>query len=34
LFIRQGKVQPLSVTTGLYERPVLGTSGGMVSGLV
>src|SRR5688572_22506859 len=31
--MRQGQVQPLSVTTGLYGRPVEGTSGGMVSGL-
>ena len=32
--MRQGSVQPLSVTTGLYGRPVLGTSGGIVSALV
>src|SRR5881396_2545782 len=32
--MRQGRVQPLSVTTALYGRPVLGTSGGIVSGLV
>jgi hypothetical protein len=30
-FIRHGKVQPLSVTTGLYGRPELGTSGALVS---
>src|SRR3989338_1166897 len=30
-FMRQGKVQPLRVTTGLYGRPVVGTSGGAVS---
>src|SRR3989344_5079347 len=31
--MRQGSVQPLSVTTGLYGRPELGTKGAMVSGL-
>jgi hypothetical protein len=30
--MRQGKVQPLSVTTGLYGRPELGGSGGCVLG--
>ena len=33
-FMRQGAVQPLSVTTGLYGRPVVGCSGGAVSALV
>ena len=33
LFMRHGSVQPLRVTTGLYDRPELGTSGGMVVGL-
>jgi len=32
--MRQGKVQPLSVTTGLYGRPFGGASGGMVLGVV
>ena len=32
--MRHGSVQPFSVTTGLYGRPVDGTSGGIVSGLV
>jgi len=31
--MRHGKVQPLRVTTGLYGRPLEGSSGGMVSGL-
>src|SRR3989344_4217232 len=32
--MRQGSVQPLSVTTGLEGRPELGTRGAMVSALV
>src|SRR5512145_899697 len=32
LFMRNGRVQPLRVTTGLYGRPALGASGGAVAG--
>src|SRR4051794_18762434 len=31
LFMRQGRDQPLRVTTGLYGRPLGGTSGGIVA---
>src|SRR5688500_8481094 len=30
-FMRQGSDHPFKVTTGLYGRPVLGTSGGAIS---
>src|SRR4051812_31326388 len=31
-FMRQGSVQPLSVTTGLYGRPLGGINGAIVAG--